>query len=77
MPLLRDRKDRPGLLGNLRERREDRRDDRVTDEMIGRMTGVTGEMIGRMIGVAGVVDPGCCADSPGLPRPSGACRSPR
>ena len=28
MPLLRDRKDRPGLLGNLRERRDDRRDDR-------------------------------------------------
>lgn len=34
MPLLRDRKDRPGLLGNLRERRDDRgdrRDDRRDD----------------------------------------------
>jgi len=28
MPLFRDRKDRPGLLGKVRERREDRHDDR-------------------------------------------------
>ena len=46
----------------------------VTDEMTGRMTGVTGEMTG---GAAGVADPGCCADSPGPPRPNGACRSRR
>jgi hypothetical protein len=28
MPLLTDRRDRPGLLGNLRERLDDRREDR-------------------------------------------------
>jgi hypothetical protein len=27
MPLLRDRDDRPGLLGNLKDKREDRHDD--------------------------------------------------
>ena len=49
----------------------------VTAAMTGRMTGVTGEMTGRMTAVAGVADPGCCADSPGPPRPNGACRSRR
>ena len=59
MGLFGDRKDRPGLLGKVRERREDRRDDRGDRRMTGRMTGVTGAMTA----ATGVADPGCCGDS--------------
>ena len=42
MPLFKDRSDRPGLIGRVR----DRRDDRGTSAMTGKTTGATGKTTG-------------------------------